>query len=1247
MDFFNKTKGAVSIFLVIILVPMLTVSGIIVDSSRLRLGKAMADSAGDLTLNTALTNYDWVLKDIYGLFAMSQTEEDLTKNLEEYFKKSIMASCVPEDVADSYTQQIMNSLRTRFLGDDPDKDFSDFMQIDYSNFKAEKIENSGLNNAGILKKQIVEFSKYRAPISMGLGFIQSLKSFRDIQKKNEVINKKTKYYDQQSKVSELCLELYEKIENYLDIRQNLDGEGIGITNEYLEALHKILNDTTTGPNESYKEFNRKLVMYLNDNSLKVDPPKYTIEGSGGEYYVDGKGTADFIPGFLEWEGALKSTFNNRVNNLNNLEPLLSDMYDNSVNELYAIQFVRQYSEYEDQIKDLHTIFCKYRNRVEGIYEKEESESDEEGEEEDEEIEEAPSVDIESTPEYQAYVKIMDNAVKINQKAKEAYNKIRIDIKKDANKMDSDLYNLATLVSAYYSIIYQADRALNSAVNKADELIKEITKLEAAKKNWGDAINSCPKGDEFTDGAKAEFDNVSELFTKEQVQELANRLDEIKGVLDNALPEIGKYSYGNKSIREIKSLNDLRKAVKIKTSSSYPNRTVSKPPIVESELEDFQKDIFDANYVAGNFDGINIININFLEFPPEFYVYLKKVYGDLEEDEEKKEDFNEATNAVASGSKDEVEVVAEGNLSTSFVFDKEGLNLPSGSAGGLVQGNTNIGTNDDPDSLEDDGAKNALADNGGFINSLFSNFDDYINEAATTFRDNIYVTEYVLKMFSYDTFENEIRYKTTSIKNRDSLAAMQSENGNPLTEEQKKLAVTMTTVPINEENNAAYGAEVEYIIFGIEEANKNVTAAYASVFGIRFVLNTIYAFTDTEIRNTALAMATPISLATAGIIPVSLIQAVIQIGLALAETAYDLLQLKEGMPVPIYKNKDTWVMKPSSILTEFKDAVVGEVISKTKDAAKSLVDESANYLQELMDKTDEELSNLKDEELDKLRDSLNSAFTSILETATGGIINMAVDACRQAVDEANASAGNALDKVDEIRANLEEKINASIAKETRPELKEAKEMARDIILDKSAGYIENLISEMQNKANKSLEEVEKSLLKLTSSISKTITASIIENIDSLFNKYKDEAINKIKDSIKNGQTALKNSIDEAFGKFGNSESGKITAGNPATSIFSFKYSDYLRLFLFIGLYINNGEGVIKRIADVIQVNLSQKMKHPVGDKFLMSKAYTYARISADIEVKPLLITVPLIADTIKNDATNTNWYKFKYSGIRGY
>lgn len=45
MRFFLKNKGSISIFLVIILVPMLTISGIIVDSSRIKLGRGVASSA--------------------------------------------------------------------------------------------------------------------------------------------------------------------------------------------------------------------------------------------------------------------------------------------------------------------------------------------------------------------------------------------------------------------------------------------------------------------------------------------------------------------------------------------------------------------------------------------------------------------------------------------------------------------------------------------------------------------------------------------------------------------------------------------------------------------------------------------------------------------------------------------------------------------------------------------------------------------------------------------------------------------------------------------------------------------------------------------------------------------------------------------------------------------------------------------------------------------------------------------------
>ena len=60
--FVLKRRGAISVFLVVVLVPMLVMSATMVDVSRVNLGNAMAVSAGDLTANTVLTNYDYQLK---------------------------------------------------------------------------------------------------------------------------------------------------------------------------------------------------------------------------------------------------------------------------------------------------------------------------------------------------------------------------------------------------------------------------------------------------------------------------------------------------------------------------------------------------------------------------------------------------------------------------------------------------------------------------------------------------------------------------------------------------------------------------------------------------------------------------------------------------------------------------------------------------------------------------------------------------------------------------------------------------------------------------------------------------------------------------------------------------------------------------------------------------------------------------------------------------------------------------------
>jgi uncharacterized protein involved in tellurium resistance len=294
-----------------------------------------------------------------------------------------------------------------------------------------------------------------------------------------------------------------------------------------------------------------------------------------------------------------------------------------------------------------------------------------------------------------------------------------------------------------------------------------------------------------------------------------------------------------------------------------------------------------------------------------------------------------------------------------------------------------------------------------------------------------------------------------------------------------------------------------------------------------------------------------------------------------------------------------------------------------------------------------LTELTEVQLGNLQRSLESAFEAIIDDAAGGVIIMVTEACSQAVELANAKGEDAKIMIDEVEEKLRENFNGYIAAENNPELKEVKEIAVNAMLEDGTGYIENLMEKMQNRAQEDIEQIAVELQELSSDMTLDIVAEIRVGAEK-FNKYKEEAIDEIRGAIDNGQTLLKESIDSAFDKFSGSigeDFSGLNAGNPATSIYSFKYSDYLKLFLLIGLYTNS-DNIMRRVADVIQVNINENSGH-AADEFKMSQAYTYARISVDIEVKPIIIAIPLIANTIKKEDTDTRWYKFHYSGIEGY
>jgi len=146
-------------------------------------------------------------------------------------------------------------------------------------------------------------------------------------------------------------------------------------------------------------------------------------------------------------------------------------------------------------------------------------------------------------------------------------------------------------------------------------------------------------------------------------------------------------------------------------------------------------------------------------------------------------------------------------------------------------------------------------------------------------------------------------------------------------------------------------------------------------------------------------------------------------------------------------------------------------------------------------------------------------------------------------------------------------------------------------------------------------------------------------------------------------------------FGTSTKSTGMTNSDVSSLLSWTYSDYLQLFLTIKVMVNS-EQVLLRTADLIELNMQQinetpgfvevtvekevsrlwgliKYKKPVTETqaneeaLKLSKSYTYLSMNATMEVKPLLLTLPLFGDTVENEMTGVYWYQIRYQGTMGY
>lgn len=184
----RKVKGAVSIFLIIVLIPTMLLSAVLIDGSRLASARAMTQEASDLAALSVLTDYDQMLKDSFGLFALRNTDE-IESIYRESLENTLMAYGISGDSA--YSEQIWDILKTAVTAQ---KSYAgeNFLNLyDFSVDQTSVQAKFPLAEKEVLESQMVEYAKFRGIYVMAdrMDILSNLGQMKEEARKNQEAGK--------------------------------------------------------------------------------------------------------------------------------------------------------------------------------------------------------------------------------------------------------------------------------------------------------------------------------------------------------------------------------------------------------------------------------------------------------------------------------------------------------------------------------------------------------------------------------------------------------------------------------------------------------------------------------------------------------------------------------------------------------------------------------------------------------------------------------------------------------------------------------------------------------------------------------------------------------------------------------------------------------------------------------------------------------------------------------------------------
>lgn len=1260
MEFCRKNRGSISIFLLLVLLPMVTYATMIIDASRLQSAKTEISGAGDLAMSSAMADYEATLHELYGLFAMSPDEEQLKKNVQSYFEKNIRNSLGDEADKDYIKKSAKKITDMAFSSDEidiNDYDFDNLINMNPENINASYVTDSSLANPYILKRQIMEFMKYRGPISCVNNILSKFAAFKDSSNQTTVVSNKVDYSTKLNSISDPCLATYELIEQYFDLSTdfnkikdsldsrygkaqllyqaateimvgycNLNEDMINFDNVELEYNINTTNPMTTKESieETEKRLNEIIDITENNTDFENKYGSFSIETNEDDVdtlnfdsdasvnvNVQYKSKSDNIDITLQY---LESYTHDLINgdrvldNINNIKDEI-EKANRLINPVFEEPFKENMLEFYKNAETYNKLVENYKNCV-GVY--------------DSTIDTENGEDVEDVEVLVEYQKKLNKFELVNNKLTELKNAVirlqeKVNNKKIymsyANQCIEEAYRLIDEYAGKISDLYFKAKEINSKLN---DVLYNLNEIEAAKENWKKSVDSV-SDENIKSNFQSDYDAEKDKFNRKQIEAL-------RDIFLNLTKSHGTDELNVRSVTYF-DLKFANNGEPIRTYNRYiDDGLINKDTMYSAINFKCQSDL--SKGFKPTEDDEKQIKSN------EFYKQIEEMYKNSQNKPGLNEDQKGEVNNVNDFAKNGTGLSGDSSEVKRETANENSISIDLGVQSGNSENTTNYGTVNNA-TIEESGEKEdskkageEYSEKGNNAKSSLENAKGFlleIGKVADQLGSYVYLEEYVTEMFSCDTDRIKKDGKDASI-------------------------TTLAGQKMDKNNSEFYGSEIEYILWGQENPTANITYNYGLIYMIRFALNAIYAFTSVEIQSYALEIATAIAGWT--VVGVPIVQAIVTIVFALAESAFDIYTLKQGESVPIYKSASTWVCS----LTGLGKAAAQEVTKKLMDEAKEKVIEMSD---EAFEKLESELATNVDagtkELTDYLENTAKNQINGIYSEVQNNIVKPFIDNLAQYVDvnesiDVDKSIDDAFEKATTSAESYVNGLGEGMQKEIANSLwalfkekclENLKDQVKQKLNSKKTFTISGLINEQMKTLKKETTDIVNKYIKKA-------TDKLKESILDGSGKIIDSAKGQVKSIISENMDSLSESITSKIP----SSNGSTTGTNSITSKFnSLNYKEYCKIFVFIRIAADE-KSVLNNTAKIIQCNVNKKKKN----EFCMGKAYTMVQISSDIRMNtlfPWAVSVDMDEsnneESINSDIKNaqSDSILIRYNAVNGY